>query len=343
MKSPRCILISGIIIFLALADGYAQIKFDGGLESGYYKSVGPGVVLQNGFFTGLDGMAGYDYKGENRSASARLRARPELYGFDNRLTTLKLRGDVSYRQNTNTVDWGVSLTGQKYNFNSSGLYLTYKMFSLSGSMDFYFIKYMPAEINFGYAGQFIRTPAEQSLRLFYAEGKLYKSLSNNSRLGFGLYAERFNVKGSPPGYNLYAGKENNGWRGGPEIGFNYLGEGVLNLDYRFLIHSSALTSYPSIEHWIRLVAGRLLTSRLSVFLLADFYIRNFKYNADADKFSYLLYTAMNFDNRIYAKLGYELSGRVEVYLRSGYFNENLLGSKFNFEGWNALIGIDVSN
>lgn len=343
MITSRSLLIFCILIASSFSYLYGQIKLEGSLESGYYKSAGTNDILQNGFFTGIDGKAGYNYRDKQRIASINLRARPEFYGFDNQLRTLKLKGEASYIQNEESFNWGIKLAQQKYNFISSGLDLTYNMFDLSGSLDGYVWEGSPAALNFGFAYQDIGTPNEQSLDLFFGEGKLYQSLNEFTKFGYGAYLERFIVTGNPPYFYSDPKSENKGWRYGPEFSLNYLGAGVFNLDYRFLFHNSGFTHYPSIEHWIRLVAGKIISEHLSVFLLIDYYLRNFKYNDNAEKYSYLLYTAMNFDNRIYVKLGYDINDNVEVYLRSGYFKENLYGNKLNFDGWNALIGIDVSN
>ncbi len=343
MNKCRIFLISSFLIISFSSLIYSQIKLTGTLESGYYNSGGKSVVLQNGFYTGIDGQAGYTYQGSKRTASIKLRARPEFYGFNNQLKTLKLKGDLSYLENEKLFSWGINLTRQKYKFESPGLNLNYNMFSASGNFDGYYFAGSPISLNLGYAYQDIGAPNEQRLDLIFGEGKVYQTLNEYTKLGYGLYGERFTVTGSRPGPLINPQMKNNGWRYGPEVSFNYLGSGIINLDYRFLFHHSEFTNSPSMEHWIRLIAGKILTNHLSAFLLVDYFIRNFNYSENAEIYSYLLYTSMNLDNRIYAKLGYEINNNVEVYIRSGYFRENLYGNKYTFNGWNALIGIDVNN
>ena len=341
MISRRFIIFQ--IILILSTSIQAQIKIGGSIETGFYKAEGTQSVEQNDLFTGLDGKLGYNYKNEKRSASIKFRVRPEFYGFYNQLNTFKLRGDASYLQNENTFTWGVNLADQKYNIKSNSFNLTYNTFILSGNAESYLWGSLPANLTVGYAYQDIGYSGEQNLDLFFGELKLFQLLNENMKLGYGLYIEKFSVTGRSSDPFTIPGKENNGWRFGPAVSYNYLGNVVINFEYRFLFHNSEYTYSSSIEHWVRLVAGKLISSRFSVFALIDYYIRNFKYKPDAENYSYLLYTTMNFDNRIFLKLSYEISNSVELYLRSGYFKENLYSNKYNYDGWNALIGIDLSN
>ena len=341
MINRAFIFIPAFMIFTFYV--HAQIKVGGSIETGYYKAEGTQSIEQNDLFTGLDGQLGYNYKNENRKGSIKFRVRPEFYGLNNQLSTLKLRGDASYFQNEKAFTWGINLSDQKYEVKSDNFNLTYNTFILSGNYEGYVNGKLPLNIILGYGYQDIGYSGEQNLDLFFGDIKLFQLLDENLKVGYGAYIENFSITGRSI-YNLVnSGEENKGWRFGPEISFNYLGDEIVNFDYRFLFHNSEFTNSPSIEHWFRLVAGKLITSRFSVFVLIDYYIRNFKYKINADKYSYLLYTTMNFDNRIFLKFGYEFNDNVELYIRSGYFKENLYSSKYNFDGWNALIGVELSN
>ena len=331
------------IILILSTSVQAQIKIGGSIETGFYKAEGTQSVEQSDLFTGLDGILGYNYKNEKRSASIKFRVRPEFYGFNNQLNTFKLRGDASYSQNENSFTWGINLADQKYNIKSNSFNLTYSTFILSGNAESYLCGSLPANLTLGYAYQDIGYSGEQNLDLFFGELKLFHPISENMKFGFGIYTEKFSITGRSLDPYVIPGEENKGWRLGPAVSFNYLGNEVINFEYRLLFHNSKYTYSSSIEHWIRLVAGKLITSSLSVFVLIDYYIRNFKYKPNAENFSYLLYTTMNFDNRIFLKFSYEISNTVELYLRSGYFKENLYSNKYNYSGWHALVGIALSN
>ncbi len=321
---------------------YAQVKIGGSVESGYYRAEGTQSVEQNDLYTGLDGQLGYNYKNEKRKASIKLRIRPEFYGLNSQLNTLKLRGDASYYQNEKSFTWGINLADQKYNIKSSNFNLVYNTFILSGNVESYLNENLPISFTLGYGYQDIGYSGQQNLDLFFGDMKLFQTMDKNFNLGYGMYLEKFSITGRSL-FPFVDSVTNNGWRFGPEISLNYLGGEVINLEYRFLFHNSKYTDSPSIEHWIRLIAGKLITSRFSAFVLIDYYIRNFKYGPNAENYSYLLYTTMNFDNRIFLKLSYEINNNVELYVRSGYFKENLYSNKYNFDGWNALIGIDLNN
>jgi hypothetical protein len=118
---------------------------------------------------------------------------------------------------------------------------------------------------------------------------------------------------------------------------------VINFDYRFLIHNSQYTSYPSIENWLRLVAGKILSEKWSAFVLTDYYFRNFRTKGIAADNQGLLYTSTNFENRIYLKLGYDIADNIELYIKSGYFDENISVDKYSFEGLDISLGIEIGN
>jgi len=84
----------------------------------------------------------------------------------------------------------------------------------------------------------------------------------------------------------------------------------------------------------------MISGEWSVFLLADYYTRNFKTKNSTD--NNLLYTPINLENRIYIKLGYELKNSFEIYLRSGYTNESLYKNNLSIKGWNIMVGIEVN-
>ncbi|MCL5029619.1 MAG: hypothetical protein M1480_11470 [Bacteroidetes bacterium] len=321
----------------------AQIKFKANVESGYYNSAGSSIIEQNELFTSLDGQIGYKYDGENRNANFNLRLRPEFYGFNNQMQTIKFRVDGAYTQNEDGFNWGVRLNRQRYSFGGNNIDLVFDSFNLIFDSDLFFITDNPISINAGYGYQNISNDTQQNLDNYFFDGRIYQILSQFTKIGAGIYIEKFSVSGNSifP-YQDFQNK-NNGWRFGPQLNFNYLKDAIINLDYRFMFHSSELTNNPSYEQWVRLVAGKLLSEKWSAFILVDFYFRNFNLNQIGENNLNLLYTPMDFENRIYLKLGYELNEIFGLYIRTGYFKENLVNDKFSYSGWNVLLGIEAGN
>ncbi len=336
--------LSTFLIFsFAIFSLHAQIKFKASAETGYYKNTGTSIVEQSDLYTSFDGQIGYKFNDEKRSANFSLRLRPEFYGFENRMQTLKFRAEGSYTQNEEGFDWGARLNRQRYSFNGNNINLAFDSFNLIFDGDLFFLKENPVSITAGYGFQNISNDTKQNLDSYFFDGRIIQLLNQFTKVGGGIYIEKFSVSGSSifPYQNLL--DKNNGWRFGPQINFNYLKDAVINFDYRFMFHSSSITNNPSYEQWLRLVAGKLLSERWSAFLLSDFYFRKFSLNQSGENNLNLLYTPMDFENRIYLKVGYELNDFFELYIRTGYFKENLVSDKFSYSGWNALIGIEAGN
>jgi|GEM_PF-1220562 hypothetical protein len=331
---------------------YSQFKFSTNAEAGFYASTGSSIIGQNGLYKDFDGQLGYNYNDDNRNAGINLIVHPEYYGSNNLLTTLNFDADGSYTQYEKSFNWGFRLNKRLDDFNERNIDLSYDIFNALAECDLFFINDFPFNITTGYGIQKIKDSTGQTLDYYLLDLKTSYSLSAITKIGYGIYTECFSVTGIPlsegqqvnrtPGY---AGtvNQNNGWRFGPQIGFYYLKDAIVNLDYRFLIHISDLTSNFSYEQWIRLVAGKLFCDKWSLFLLADLYFRKFNLNELAENNLNLLYNSINVDNHIYFKTGYDVSDHLEIYLRTGYFKENLVNNKYLYLGWNSILGLELNN
>lgn len=321
---------------------YGQIKFRADAETGYYRSTGTNILNQNNYFNALEGQLGYNYKNENKSAGIKLRIRPEFYGIDEQLTTLKIRGDASYQQSEKNFNWGFGINMQQYRFHGRNIDLNYNSFNLLFNSDWFIIPNFPLSLRAGYGFQKINNEGGQDLKMYLFNLGTSKQISEFSSIGAGIYLERFNISGE--GINFFNNVTlNKGWRYGPQIVIAYIKDIIFNFEYRFLLHNSSLTNNISYEQTVRLVAGKLLSDEWSVFALVDLYFRKFRLNNQSTGNLNLIYNSMNIDDRIYVKLAYELNNFCELYLRSGYLKENLVNSRFSYSGLNTILGIEISN
>lgn len=335
-----------VIILLSLSNIKGQFKIKANAETGYFTSNGTSIISQSDFLNSIDSQFGYTYKDEMRSAEIKFRVRPEFYGLDNPLRTLKFGADGSYDQSEDSFNWGFELSRQLYNFRGRNIDLAYDSFNILAKGVLFPLETNPIGGTAGYGYQKINNSITQDLEYYFVNFTSSITLSESSKLGYGVYIENFSVSNetpSLPGQISSFLTENEGWRFGPQVGFYYLKEAVLNIDYRFLVHNSGLTNNLSNEQWLRVVTGKLITDKWSIFLLVDLYLRNLKLNAAGEKNLSLLYNSLNIDNRIYLKTGYELSDHFEVYIRTGYFKENLVANKYSYSGWNTLLGVEVGN
>jgi hypothetical protein len=317
---------------------FAQISLRLNLEGGYYQSTSkfPLESGQKDATARADGEIGYKYDNDDHLISLKLRARPEVYGVNNNLKILKLKTFGTYFFKGDNLNWGIDLTGQKNYYNGRNLNLSYDDIIFMFESLLKINNVFSLSINTGYGYQKISNDINQKMDLIFLDSEIFQQLSGITKIGYGIYSERFILNNKFESESI----NNKGWRVGPHLSFYYLKSFLLNIDYRFLFHISEITKTPSYEHWIRLVAGKLLNDYWSVFILTDYYFRRYTVTENIKYVS--LYTPINEDNRIYFKISYSLFDYLELYMKAGYFRENLYNN-YSFAGWNALIGFEIEN
>ena len=330
------------IALLFSSVSYSQIDWQLSGETGFFKSSGDETLQKENMLSLFDGLLKYNYDTDKRTASLSFRARPEFYGFNNSVNFLKLKAEGEYYQSEEKFNWGLNVSRQVNFFKQQNSNLTYNVFTATGSATWFYFDNVPVNTNIGYAYQLIKNNEEYGLDLFFFDCKLYSQLSNYMKLGYGLYTEKFFIMNKVEFHNADSSYENNGWRFGPELSLNYLKEFIVNIDYKFLFQDSKFTKAFSYEHLIRMIAGKIFFTDWSAFLLVDYNTISLKKTSDYIEGVTPLYTPLNYENRVYLKIAYELSDNFEVFTKAGYFKDNLYENKFSLEGWNATIGIEIS-
>lgn len=325
------------LFFFFCQNNFAQLSLRLNLEGGYYQSTSKSFTVsgQKDLTAHFDGEVGYKYRNDNNTLSLKLRARPEIYGVKNNLKILKLRTAASYYLGNSKANWGFNLIGQQNNYSGRDVNLHFQdlIFVIESLMNIN--DNFSTRSNLGYGYQRISNDVNQKMNLMFIDAEIIQAILKNVRIGYGIYTERFFLNNN---YNI-KDTDNKGWRLGPHISFDYLKSFLVNLDYRYLFHISDITQSPSYEHWIRLVAGKLITENWSVFILTDYYFRKYTIEKNLENPYLFLYTPINEDNRIYMKIGYDLSELWEIYFKTGYFRENLYNN-YSFTGWNFLFGFE---
>ena len=321
---------------------YPQINWRINSEIGLFKSSGDGILKKEDLLTRFDGFLEYEYDTDIRNVSVSLRVRPEFYSFKSPVNSIKIKAEGNYFQAEENFNWGLNLTRQINFFNNDVADFTYDIFTLTGNGTWFYFDKLSINTNAGYAYQIIKNDEEYNVDLIFIDCKLLDQTSANTKFGYGFYLERFFITNEILLQGTKTGNENDGWRFGPQVSFNYLKEFIVSVDYKFLMQDSRFTKYFSYEHLIRFIAGKIFFTDWSVFLLVDY---NSFFLKKADNYIERvtpLYTSLNLENRISLKIAYELSSNIEVYTKSGYFKDNLYEDKFSLEGWNATIGIELS-
>lgn len=82
---------------------------------------------------------------------------------------------------------------------------------------------------------------------------------------------------------------------------------------------------------------------ISAFLLIDYSSRFLRFKDSVSVGIDPIYSSLNIENRVFLKVGYDLNNLVEIYIKSGYVNDNIFQQNFSYSGWNFLTGIEISN
>ncbi|MFO7445306.1 MAG: hypothetical protein R6W90_03025 [Ignavibacteriaceae bacterium] len=294
--------------------------------------------------TRLSGEAKYAYKEENRYASLLLNLRPEIYGGNNSQNIFKGKVAANYSQKEDLLGWGLNVSRQRNIYRGNTDHYNYDMFFLTGETEWYFVDNTPLTLNIGYAYQKVDFDASQHYDILFTEVRALSTLPGMLRLGYGLYIEYFDIENEfSPDTESRIEILNSGYRWGPQLSLNYLQDFIFNFDYNFFIHNSDFTQAFSYEQLFRLVSGTIFLEDFSIFLLIDYYKRNLKVKENYSEGITPLYVPMNLENRVYVKLGYDLSDLTELYIKAGYLKEDLYDNKYSFSGWHLLAGIQFGN
>ncbi len=343
MNDPfhRHTIIAFSLAFIISSNITAQFTLQGNLESGVYKSTGDFLSRENGLLFAVEGKLGYKLNEENTEASFELRARPEWYGLNKKLFSFKFRLNGELVRREKNLDWGVNVTRHLNRIAGGSVDIDYDIFAVQANANFYWIENMPFSAAIGYAYQNIASSSPLNHDLILWEVKLNDIFSPFFRAGYGLYIEKFFVEGETIVNNTNINETNTGYRAGSELELNYLKDFVVNCQYRLLFLFSDDSKFTSNEHWIRLIAGKVLFKKISAFLLVDYFLRSIKEAEEPGRIN-ILYSPFNLENNISLKIGYEPSNNFELYLKSGYFRNDFVYKDYTFEGWNFLFGIGIS-
>ena len=235
----------------------------------------------------------YFYSADDVSAAVKFKVRPEFYGFKDNFRSLKFKTSGNYSQKEEIMNWGIKLSGQKNFYQNNVTDFNYSSFLLAIYCDWYDFNDYPISAQLGYAYQTASENIEQNLDLLFLDLKIFKSLFSNNNSGLGFYIEQFVIDNKYLSKFTNSTSTNKGMRYGPQISFDYIGNVVLSLEYRFLLHSSQVTKYPSYEHWIRFIAGEIFSERWSMFLLLDYYDRRFTLKEEKSDDTFLIYNPLD--------------------------------------------------
>lgn len=312
-------------------------------ETGYYNTGGSLIEHDKDFFLRLDSELQYKFENDLRHFTIGIKLRPEIYGFKNESSIIRLRGHGNYGEDSELFNWNINTTLQKQYYDGENFSYFNELFIISGIINPNFFSYSEFEFTPGYAYQKILIEKEQEIDLFFIEAKNKTVLFDKLSFLYGLYAEKFRIKRKDDFFAEVI-KRNSGWRYGISSSVKYFHQIVLTIDYRFLIHSSDLTRWFSYEHWFRFVAGKMITDRFSIFILADLQQRNLKSTYSLRETDIImLYMPLNLENKFYLKSAYSITNSIDSFIKGGFFKENLFSVNYTRESWYFSFGVEIRN
>jgi len=318
----------------------AQVFWKASGESGYYNSSGSLLEDEEELLTRINLKAGYNYKTDNNLVQINFQLRPEIYGFNNKLQTTRIGVDGFFSQARNNFDWTFRLIANKYIFSGDIADFSYDSFLINSQIILPIESHISVDTKVGLAYRNFDQRNAVSLDIMFSEIDFIFSYNSFTKVGCGLYLEKFRLSKEINSYFSIGHTNNSGTRIGPVFKLNYTRKFVISTDYQFLIHNSEYTTYPSYDQWLRIIAGTNIVKNLSVFVLVDYYKRNFKYQKE-DNITELLYSPVNAENRIFFRLTKKVKSNQKIFLKIGYFDEKLFYRNYSLSGWKGYIGFEL--
>ena len=325
------------ILFYFTQSFHGQLSYKANIETGlFFKSTNTDFNNSANIYK-LLGNIKFRTKYQNSESSISLKIRPEIFGDDSYALKFGAQGDYVYR--TNDLAWKTFITYQNFQYSLTDDKYNFSSFNIITGADFELSKSTPAQVFVGYSYQDIEFINNLSSDFIYLDAKVQNFVSNYSSVSYGVFFENYVSEGIS---NITSKPiEAKGWYYGPQISFNYLRNFLFNFGYKFLLISSSDLQNPSFEHRVNALGGMKVNEFISVFLYIDFYFRQAKQKRSETETLSLLPTKN--ENHITFKINYKFKNNFSVYIKSGYFRENVFSESKHLDGLNFLLGLELKN
>jgi hypothetical protein len=287
-------------------------------------------------FGRITARARYRKSFNDNFVNMKARFSPEIYGRDVSRSAFKFSAELLAGRQHIDYFWQIQLLTSQFQYNSGGsLNSKFSTFILGSSYTRFFSSTWQGRITLDYlyrdSGNY---PHIKLDALRFLAGPVW-IVSASSQASGEIHLESYHVSQQDiPD----AARRNFGWRGGFRFSLQHRATSIFNTSLQGILQTSQKEDEPSPEIRIDALWGRYLSSRWSVFTMINYQWR--KENGGSTP-AYLQYTPVEIENWIYAKVVYDLDNGSELFLRCGYFRDDLQDSSQNFSGWQASVGIDV--
>lgn len=261
------------------------------------------------------------------------RLRPEIYGPHKDNYTLSSSFTAQYQRRWSSFDFNVGGTIRKQYYSVYSDRLDVDMAQVFSSVAWRLMKNISGEIEGRYNKASIDADVQNTVSSVSVSPRALISFSKYAIISAGSLFEHYSATTND---TLFIDRSIKGWRLGPELNFEYTKNLLVNIHYLPSRRYTKRSSASHTEHEIHMVAGKNLNAKWSVFILADYYIR------DVDSASNVFfYTQTNYENRINVKLAYSWKGDYSVYFKLVYLNNELIREKSNLSGTQAILGFEI--
>lgn len=324
-----------ILVYVLFSIGSSAQDFQINLknETGWFSPLSKGNYSKPAFINDLDVSAEYEFE-KNLSLVGNLQ--PQWYGIEDPFFSLgySLKTEASYR--FRNYDFNSSLLFLKKNYTSKRSEIDISQYVINANWLWYNQLNQSIYFDVNYGFRIFANINEYRLQLINATTMWIFNRSPYIRSGIGVFFEQFWIDNTLNG--VPQSENNRGTRVGPVLHYKYLKNYILSLDYNFVLHISQQTNFPSYEHWIKLLAGKNLTSNLTLLLFIDYQARYYGVLPYTDQ--NLLYSSLQTENRIYIKLDYDINDAITGSLKTGYRKDDFIKALQPISGIQTTLGFE---
>ncbi len=336
---------AGILFFLALGF-FAELPFSAsvaqglsyrlGAEGGWSRSSFSSLLTRTSPVVRLNGRVKYGGKSRRNSWFLQARFRPDIFLTDDLPTFSRFSLQGSFLQKFRATRWRFTAAHERQQISAFNSDILIRISQIGSQASWSFHRSNALQFSLDFIRRTVNDPLDSRLNAVLTRLALQRAFSSSTTFSAGLYLEKFDIQRHSAAFS----ERNDGWRYGPEISLAYKRRIVLSGNYRFLRHQSEVTTAPSHEQWLRLLFGKILSPRWSLFFLTDYFFRNYSISGNAP--AALVFAPLDTENRIFLKIERDFSASITAFFRIGFLSENFIATEQSLSSWRGTVGVAIN-
>ncbi len=324
-----------LLILMCVADtsfsfgGELQKKIGG--EIGYFSANHLSSLNRDNVIAIFSGLVKWDLFQKNNQWLFQLRFRPEYYGFRQPVFIFNAVGEGQFKHFGKSWETGLGLSVRRQNYYGKSDKLFYNFATVNPDFTWRFCPQWALEFQSNY---FLRHVSGASRNSFHSEslsGKTTYQFSMYGVFSAGGYAEQFGFKNY--GGDVYGG---HGWRAGPQCGFEFSHNFIVNFSYQLLSRHLDNRTRNSVENHFTALLGKNFTSQWSAFLYLD-YVSNRASVDEADS----LFTDIKNVSFMTFKFTYHQTQNIDWFFKVNYLSNRVINLEQTLTGAHLTVGIEI--